>query len=162
MKKPPTDVGASVHARLLRLAREQGEDYQLLLSRYANERLLFRLSASGMRSSSCSKAPRSSHSGPASHTERPAISISLASETRGVAHVREVFSKVLKHNVVDDGVHFDLATLAVDLIREEGVRWRARRGRRARGERTGATPGRRRLREYGHARGYARRNPASP
>jgi len=47
MKKPPTDVGASVRARLLRLAREQGEDFQLLLTRYANERLLFRLSASG-------------------------------------------------------------------------------------------------------------------
>ena len=47
MKKPPTDVGASVRARLLGLAREQGEDFQLQLTRYANERLLFRLSASG-------------------------------------------------------------------------------------------------------------------
>ena len=47
MKKSPTDVGASVRARLLGLARKQGEDFQLLLTRYANERLLFRLSASG-------------------------------------------------------------------------------------------------------------------
>ena len=47
MKKSPTDVDASVRARLLALARDQGEDFQGLLTRYANERLLFRLSASG-------------------------------------------------------------------------------------------------------------------
>ena len=46
MKKPPTDVGASVRARLLGLARGQGEDFQLL-TRYANAHLLFRLSDSG-------------------------------------------------------------------------------------------------------------------
>jgi hypothetical protein len=38
MKKPPTDVGASVRARLLGLARKQGKDFQLLLTRYAGER----------------------------------------------------------------------------------------------------------------------------
>jgi predicted nucleotidyltransferase component of viral defense system len=43
---PPRDVGASVRARLLRLARERGEDFQLVLTRYANERLLFRLATS--------------------------------------------------------------------------------------------------------------------
>jgi len=33
MKKSPTDVDASVRARLLALARDQGEDFQLLLTR---------------------------------------------------------------------------------------------------------------------------------
>jgi hypothetical protein len=47
VKNPPTDVGASVRARLLRLAREQAEDFQLLLTRYADKRLRFRHSASG-------------------------------------------------------------------------------------------------------------------
>jgi hypothetical protein len=42
-KTPPKDVGASVRARLSLLARERGEDFQLVLTRYANERLLFRL-----------------------------------------------------------------------------------------------------------------------
>jgi len=47
MKKTPTkDIAASVRARLLRLARERGEDFQLVLTRYANERLLFRLASS--------------------------------------------------------------------------------------------------------------------
>ncbi len=46
MTKPAKDIGASVRARLLRLARERGDDFQLLLTRYANERLLFRLASS--------------------------------------------------------------------------------------------------------------------
>ena len=45
-KTPPKDIGASVRARLLRVARDQGEDFQLVLMRYANERLLFRLASS--------------------------------------------------------------------------------------------------------------------
>ena len=45
-KAPPKDVDASVRTRLLRLSRERGEDFQLLLIRYANERLLFRLASS--------------------------------------------------------------------------------------------------------------------
>jgi predicted nucleotidyltransferase component of viral defense system len=47
--KPPKDMGASVNARLLRIAKERGEDFQLVLLRYANERLLFRLAASHHR-----------------------------------------------------------------------------------------------------------------
>lgn len=45
-KGPVKDVGASLRARLLHIARERGEDFQLVLTRYANERLLFRLATS--------------------------------------------------------------------------------------------------------------------
>lgn len=38
------NLPASVHARLLNLARERGEDFQLVLTRFAIERLLYRLS----------------------------------------------------------------------------------------------------------------------
>lgn len=40
------NVGASVRARLLNLAKERGSDYGLLLTKYALERLLYRLSVS--------------------------------------------------------------------------------------------------------------------
>jgi len=40
---------ASVRDRLLVLARERGEDFQLLLTRYGLERLLYRLGKSGYR-----------------------------------------------------------------------------------------------------------------
>ena len=42
MNKPLKDVGAAVRARLLQLAKRRGDDFQLLLTRYANERRLYR------------------------------------------------------------------------------------------------------------------------
>src|SRR6266704_3102639 len=49
MAKGPRDIGASVRARLLNLARERGQVFDLLLTRYALERLLYRLSVSKYR-----------------------------------------------------------------------------------------------------------------
>ena len=45
----PRNLAASVRQRLLNRARERGEDFNYLLTRYANERLLFRLAESGHR-----------------------------------------------------------------------------------------------------------------
>ncbi len=45
-KPPLKNVGASVRARLTRRARERKENVQLALTRYAMERLLYRLSVS--------------------------------------------------------------------------------------------------------------------
>lgn len=42
----PKNLAASVQARLLNVARQRGEDFQLVLTRYALERLLYRLSRS--------------------------------------------------------------------------------------------------------------------
>lgn len=49
MAEQPRDVGASVRARLLALAREKGQVFDLLLTRYGLERLLYRLSVSPHR-----------------------------------------------------------------------------------------------------------------
>ena len=43
-KDRPRNMAASVRARLTDLARKQHEDFQLVLTRYAIERLLYRLS----------------------------------------------------------------------------------------------------------------------
>ena len=48
-KKAMTNLAASVRERLANLARAQKEDFQELLSRYARERLLYRLSISQHR-----------------------------------------------------------------------------------------------------------------
>lgn len=45
-ERKPTNVAASVRARLLNLARQRGEEFQLVLSDFATERLLYRLSVS--------------------------------------------------------------------------------------------------------------------
>ena len=49
MKRGLRDVGASVRARLLERARREQSDFQLLLTRYVLERLLYRLSVSKYR-----------------------------------------------------------------------------------------------------------------
>ena len=40
------NIGASVRARLLNISRQSGMDYQLVLTRYVLERLLYRISIS--------------------------------------------------------------------------------------------------------------------
>lgn len=45
-RKQPVDLAASVHRRLLNISLESGDSFNLLLSRYAIERLLYRLSLS--------------------------------------------------------------------------------------------------------------------
>jgi hypothetical protein len=44
--KLPTDIAASVRQKLLNYSRERKEDFNLVLTRYAQERLLYRLSKS--------------------------------------------------------------------------------------------------------------------
>ncbi len=44
--RQPRDLAASVRQRLMNLSRERGEDFQLVLTRYGLERLLFRLAQS--------------------------------------------------------------------------------------------------------------------
>ena len=44
--RSPTNIAASVRARLLNLARARGEEFQLILSDFATERFLYRLSQS--------------------------------------------------------------------------------------------------------------------
>ena len=46
LSKPATNIAASVRQRLLNRAREKQEDFALLLTKYALERVLYRLSQS--------------------------------------------------------------------------------------------------------------------
>ena len=46
MAKEIKNMGASVRARLLNVGKESGQNHQLVLTRYANERLLYRLAGS--------------------------------------------------------------------------------------------------------------------
>jgi len=45
-REPRKNVGKSVRARLLQRSRDERVDFQILLTRYALERLLYRLSQS--------------------------------------------------------------------------------------------------------------------
>jgi len=115
----PKDIGASVRARLLRLARERGEDFQLLLTRYANERLLYRLSKSRHGPDFVLKGAALF----ALWTGRPHRATRdldlLGFGDPDEKRVREVMDEVLALEVGDDGVRFDRPSLKVGLIREE-------------------------------------------
>jgi predicted nucleotidyltransferase component of viral defense system len=49
MRKPIQNIGASVRARLLNLAKQRNQPFEVLLIRYTLERLLYRLSKSKHR-----------------------------------------------------------------------------------------------------------------
>ncbi|MCX5742527.1 MAG: nucleotidyl transferase AbiEii/AbiGii toxin family protein [Proteobacteria bacterium] len=117
-----------------------------MLTRYANERLLFRLASSR-------HAPRFVLKGAALFTvwtgkpHRATRDLDLLGfGDPGVEHVRDVFAEVLALDVIDDGARFALGSLAVGPIREEQAYGRSRRARRPHHERAGATAGRRRFR----------------
>jgi len=121
MKKniPVVDVGASVRGHLQFLARQRGEDFQFVLTRYANERFLYRLSVSP-------HAERFVLKGAALFTlwtgkpHRATRDLDLLGfGESGPERLREVFSEVLAQVVPADGMNFDVDTLAVSLIREE-------------------------------------------
>ena len=116
---PPKDVAASVRARLLRLARERGEDFQLVLTRYANERLLFRLASSPHAGNFVLKGASlfTLWTGKPHRATRD-LDLRRFGDS-GVERVKEVLSDVLALDVADDGVRFDPETLEAGLIREE-------------------------------------------
>ena len=116
-KKAVSDVGASVRARLQRIARERGEDFQLMLTRYANERLLFCLASSRFAEQYVLKGAAlfTLWSGAPHRATRDLDLLGFGDSS--IDHVAETFREVLSVDVPDDGVRFDLNTLAVGPIR---------------------------------------------
>jgi predicted nucleotidyltransferase component of viral defense system len=113
------DVGASVRARLLRLARESGDDFQLLLTRYANERLLYRLASSPHASAFVLKGAAlfTLWTGKPHRVTRDVDLLGFGEPT--ASSIRGIFTDVFALELDDDGVRFDLDTLVVGPIRED-------------------------------------------
>lgn len=119
MTRPLKDIGASVRARLAQRALSRGDDFQLVLTRYVNERLLYRLATSR-------HADRFVLKGAALFTlwagqpHRATRDIDLLGfGDSGEEHIREVFVEVLRDARADDGVTFDVEGLAVGPIRDD-------------------------------------------
>ena len=127
MAKPPTNIAASVRARLLNLARRTNQPFDVLLTRFVHERLLYRLSRSPHADRFVLKGAMLLTTW-LPETARGTRDLDLL----GLGDVSEqsilgIFREVLAI-AVDDGVAFDLGALQVGLIREEleygGVRLR--------------------------------------
>jgi predicted nucleotidyltransferase component of viral defense system len=118
-KATTKDIGASVRARLLRLARDRGEDFQLVLTRYANERFLYRLTTSKQADQFVLKGAAlfTLWTGTQHRATRDLDLLGFGEPSE--VHMRETFAKVLALDVPDDGVRFDLDSLEVGPIRED-------------------------------------------
>ncbi|MGZ9719075.1 nucleotidyl transferase AbiEii/AbiGii toxin family protein [Rhizobium miluonense] len=118
MPREPRNIGASVRARLLDRARAERSDFQILLTRYALERLLYRLGASPHRDRFILKGAMLFVTWVA-NPFRPTRDLDLLglgdSDTEAIA---ETFRTICAQPVADDGVMFDVSGLIAAPIRE--------------------------------------------
>ena len=130
MPREPRNIGASVRARLLDRARAERSDFQILLTPYALERLLYRLSVSPHRDRFILKGAMLFAIWVADPF-RPTRDLDLLGHGNNDAGaIAETFRSICAQPVAEDGVTFDVTALTAAPIREEmandGVRIRMR------------------------------------
>jgi predicted nucleotidyltransferase component of viral defense system len=123
-----TNLAASIHARLLNRARMEGEDFNLVLTRYGIERLLYRLYKAGHGDRFILKGAQLLMI----YTEecyRPTRDLDLLGFGDDDPEVlTDIFRQLCTLDVVPDGLAFDPSTVVAEPIRNEadygGVRVR--------------------------------------
>jgi predicted nucleotidyltransferase component of viral defense system len=113
------NVGDSVRARLLALSKTRSEDFQLVLVRYVNERLLFRLASSPHAQKFILKGAAlfTVWTGQPHRATRDLDFLGFGEATQ--EHLKQVFLSVLAQPVEDDGVQFDASSVVTSAIRED-------------------------------------------
>lgn len=109
------NIGASVHAKLKNLSRERGVDMMSLLRRYAQERLLYRLSVSEEATNFCIKGGVLLSAYNNGDLLRPTEDIDFNGfdENADINTIAEALKVILNTSVEDDGVQFALETMSV-------------------------------------------------
>lgn len=125
-KGSPKNLAASVRQRLQNLARARGEEFQLVLGRYALERLLYRLSLSPYRDDFVLKGAMLFQLW-ADQPHRPTRDLDLlGSGGHSVPRLQKVFRDVCRQLVEPDGLMFLPDTVAGEVIKTdreyEGIR----------------------------------------
>ena len=126
MSRSVRNVAESVRARLLNIFREAGGTFDLFLRRYASERFLYRLGESPHRDRFVLKGAALLAVWGGSHY-RPTRDLDFTSFGDGdEENILRCFREILEVPVVDDGLHFEVATLTAESIRDlaeyEGLR----------------------------------------
>ena len=118
MAEGPRNIAASVKARLLTMSREQGRAFDLLLVRFALERLLFRLSCSAHRDNYVLKGGMLVTQW-LEHDNRETRDIDfLGFGPDDEASIKAIFAEIMTIES-EDGLVFDIDALTASLIREE-------------------------------------------
>ena len=127
MAREPRNIGASVRARLLDRARTAKTDFQILLTRYALERLLYRLSVSDLHERFVLKGAMLFAIW-RDDPFRPTRDLDLlGSGDTDPATIAASIRSICSIAVPDDGVVFDVAGIEASPIRDDteyGVRVR--------------------------------------
>ena len=112
------NAAASIRKRLLDHARVQSDDYQRVLTRFAIERLLFRLSQTEGAEHYVLKGAMLFVMWP-EHVFRPTGDLDLLGQgDPDPEAIAELFTRICQVEVFDDGIIFDPATLKVEPVRE--------------------------------------------
>jgi hypothetical protein len=115
------NVAASVRQRLLNRAREERQEFQLVLTRYALERLVFRLSLSPYTEKFVLKGAMLFYVwNPASGAYRPTRDIDFLMRGENSVEVLEtIFRNIAQTEVSPDGLVFDPKSVKAEPIRED-------------------------------------------
>jgi len=117
--RPIKDRAASVRARLLNIARQRGEDFQLTLRNYLFERFLYRLAASELRERFVLKGAMLLRLW-ADQPYRATIDLDLLSRgNNDPASVVSDIAAICRAAAPDDAVAFDPASIVAEPIRAE-------------------------------------------
>ena len=118
-KSPPATLPASIRRRLLNYARVHDDDYQRVLTRYAIERLLVRISRSDSRDRYILKGAMLFVTWPR-QAFRPTGDLDLLGQgDPSPAAITAHFTEICQVDGGPDGIVFDTATLRVESVREE-------------------------------------------
>jgi predicted nucleotidyltransferase component of viral defense system len=117
-KKPISNIGASVRQRLLNLRDKTGEDFNALLTQFAIERFLYRLSRSSLADRIVLKGAMLFRVWSGS-LHRPTKDVDLlgfgeATTSAVAAMIREIINTAVE----DDGILFDADSMQAEEIRE--------------------------------------------
>jgi predicted nucleotidyltransferase component of viral defense system len=117
-KKPVSNVGASVRQRLLNLRDKTGEDFNALLTQFAIERFLYRLSRSSLADRFVLKGAMLFRVWSGS-LHRPTKDVDLLGSGEPTpASVTSMIREIITTAVEDDGITFDEDSVQAEEIRE--------------------------------------------
>ena len=128
-RRPVTDMAASVKRRLLDLSKKRGEDFGLVLGRFAVERLLFRLSRSEHATDFVLKGAMLFQLRANQMPHRPTRDLDLlGSGAPDIDRLEAVFRDVCGTAVADDGLVFSRSLVKGERIKDDdeymGIRLR--------------------------------------
>ncbi|MFA7197598.1 MAG: nucleotidyl transferase AbiEii/AbiGii toxin family protein [Anaerovoracaceae bacterium] len=117
----PTNIAASVEAKLKNVTAERKIDYRFILIRYATERFFYRLSISQYANQFVLKGGNLFVIWQNGRDYRPTIDSDMICFGNATPeYLKQVFSETCRmNNVPDDGMRFDADSIEISSIREE-------------------------------------------